>query len=294
VPESFYLDLLSIPAYYATTSALAKDKCKIIEEYVCIDKIKQRITENLAGTVPTIMRDEYFCYCKHYSMAEAENLAVTTCASGSNDFILREAIDYLYSIGKSDVILLKILPQAKDSGKILMAIADTLYQAAEDWVEPLLVKHFRQTKDSHLLMRLIQMNSKFGLEYYIKEVTKKGRTFVQGNTIDDITEAICQINNPNLMPTLIKLIKARFKPNFQDRNVITLYSCLLAAITNCARSNFALVYKKISALKRKSGKNPELIGFCSNTLKRLEQMEKEKMRREYSFEKIDEIFKQLK
>jgi len=292
-PKSFYLGFLSCPTYYIMESARPEDKCKIIQEYVDVHEIKQSISENIIQGISHTMLGEYFCYCKFYSMQDAKELAITTCKSDSGSFILREAIDYLHCTCGSEVILSDVLPYANDNEELLTTIADYLYQENDSRLETALVKQFNKKKHPHLLMRLIQMNSKRGLSYYTEEVACRNATFAEGNAIDGVTDSICQINDPSLMPDLLKLIKLCFTPGFQDKGFKSLYSCLLEAIENCAKNDFSCVYTKMTELRESAKENLELIGFCSYVFKRLEQLEIEKSGRKYSLGEIKNILGKL-
>jgi len=203
-------------------------------------------------------------------MEDAKQLALTVCVSGDcKSYVKRNAIEYLNAVFGSEVIFSEILPSVNE--EFLTVIGDLLYKESDARLEKPMIKQLKTKQNLHLLKLLICMNSKFAVEYYTKAVSCKNGTFHQNSAIYDPTEAISTIKNPELLPELIQLAKVRFRPGCEDENFHCLYSSLINALSNCAKTEFNRVRSELVHLKESASDNQELIGFCSNTINAIDK-----------------------
>lgn len=108
------------------------------------------------------------------------------------------------------------------------------------------------------------MNASEGLEFYIQEA-QKGNSIpdYQDKGIEELTEAISNIDNTALLPLLLNAARMLNSDGFRDGSFYTLYGSLIKAFCNCSKTNFTLVLQEVHKLKQELKGNLDAVNFCS-------------------------------
>lgn len=261
-PDDYYLGLLEIPCVFVNTQSNVVEKYTLIEQHITPHNIAVRIEELTPGETRVWVLEDLMFGCKRYRIKSCRDTAIYMCKRNEVlSYNRKNALEYLFEVFGSDLIINEIMPTVDNAlFKIIVAM---LHETADDRLKKEMIKRYKIEPSRFLLKNLITLNVPEGLEFYIKESRKANGIPDNSGGISEVTEAISTICDVSLLPLLLDAVRMLFSDSFKDGSFHTLYSSLQNALSNCAKSNFALVRKSIDDLKVELSHNSEAINFCN-------------------------------
>lgn len=291
--ESILLDMLMVPAsFFTEETIISNDFPKYILDKLSEKSINNRVAHNIANlNLVGQIACTHIKYCKTKKLFGALELAQKVCHESGKEWDKRTAFEYLLELKGEDFIYQDILSQADDV--LLKIIADSLYKSRNAVLENRLISENESSADrTNYLTTLIKMNSEFGLQTYYELASKQQSIpdYSEGNNICTITEAICEIDSPSLLPQIKKLVELEFKSGFKDKKDFGLYHSLSTALKGIASNDYFQVKELLQCLFEQSLQDSEIRCFCSILLKDIESQYYNEQDQPWSLKEIKEFF----
>lgn len=290
--ESILLDMLMVPAsFFKEETIISNDFPKYILDKLSEKSINNRVAHNIANLdLVGQAACTHIEYCKTNRLIYALELAQKICRESGREWEKRTAFEYLLELKGEHFIYQDILPQADNV--LLKIIADSLYKNRNIILENRLISENKLSADrTSYLTILIKMNSEYGLQTYYGLASKQQSIpdYSEGNNICTITEAICEIDSPFLLPQIKKLVELEFKSGFKDKKDLGLYHSLSTALKGIASNDYFQVKELLQCLFEQSSQNSEMRCFCSYLLKDIESQYYNEQDKPWSIKEINEF-----
>ncbi|MGI6325509.1 MAG: hypothetical protein ACOX1U_00830 [Saccharofermentanales bacterium] len=261
-PDDYYQGLLEIPCAFLNKQSNVGKKYDLIEQYITPHNVALRVEELTLKETRIRVLDDLMYGCKRYKIKSCRDTAIQMCKRNElTSYDRKNALEYLLVVFGSDLILDEIMPTVDNA--LFEIIVEMLRKTADNRLKEEIMKRYRIEPSHFLLKNLIALNVPEGLEYYIKLSKNVNGVPDDSDGIGEVTEAISTIYDVSLLPLLLDVVRMRFADSFKDASFHSLYNSLQNALSNCAKSNFTLVWKSIDALKAELSQNIEAISFCN-------------------------------
>lgn len=260
-PESYYLGLLEIPHFFINGKNTVEEKYEYIEQYLSISTISERIIEIISKETRNTNLCDLFFGCKRYRLNEGKTFAIHYCIDiNITVYNRRVAVEYLYELFGIEIVIREIIPSADET---LFESIISIIKESDDRLKKELLSRYRKNKSIVLLKKMISLNMPEGLQAFIDESRIMGKPVGTSGGIGEATESISLISDIDMLPLLVEAVCLLFSEGFIDASFHSLYSSLLSAFTNCAKTDFNTVFSAINGLKEEKSENLECTGFCS-------------------------------
>ncbi|WP_195464945.1 metallophosphoesterase [Faecalispora jeddahensis] len=261
-PDNYYLGLLEIPCGFVNKQSNVGEKYALIEQHIISSRVALRVEELTLQESRICVLEDLMFGCKRYQIKSCKDAAIQMCKRDEvSAYSRRNALEYLFSVFGSELVLNVIMPETDDA--LFELIVDMLRENPDSRLKAEMIKRYKIAPNRFLLKNLIALNIPEGLQFYIEKSKEVNGIFDCSDEIGEVTEAISAIQDISLLPLLLDAVRMRFSDSFKDGSFHTLYSSLQNALSNCAKSDFTLVWKSINRLKEELSQDSEAISFCS-------------------------------
>ncbi|MGB4657951.1 MAG: metallophosphoesterase [Mobilitalea sp.] len=290
-PESYYLGLLELPHFFIYEMKV-DEKYNLLEQHVLRKKIEDRIVELISNETRTSVLYDLLYGCKKYRLLAGKSIAIRFCTNTNISTFERQiALEFLYELFEIDVILKDVVPISDES--LFEIIISMMKDVGGTMLKSELLNRCSKNRNLFLLKNMIYLNMPEGLEIYIEDSKKIGKPVDFKNGIEEVTEAISNINDKKLISLLLEASRLRFSEGFVDSSFHTLYSSLVKAFRNCAKSEFDIVNTEIKKLKENMRENLDCIGFCSMIEDDILEDNKEKLIKKWSTNEVTNVLQTI-
>ncbi|HBV86416.1 MAG TPA: hypothetical protein DEF42_07140 [Desulfosporosinus sp.] len=261
-PDCYYLGLLEIPYHFINKRSKVEEKYDLIEQHILSSDIAKQIAALVSQETRISVLDDLFFGCKRYRIKSCKDAALQMCRIKTiAAYNRRNALEYLLNLFGPNLILEEVMPSADDS--FFEIIVDLLRAEGDERLKAEMLYRYERSPSHFLLKNLILLNVPAGPRAYIDACREVGGIMDCADGVGEITEAISAIQDINLLPLLLDLVRLRFSDAFIVGSFHSLYGSLLKALTVCAKSNFELVWRSIDELKTELSSNLDAISFCN-------------------------------
>ncbi len=212
-PDDYYLGLLEIPAGFVNKQSNVEEKYTLIEQHITRSRVAVRVEELTQQESRICVLDDLMYGCKRYRIKSCRDAAIQMCKRDEiSAYSRRNALEYLFSVFGSEVILAEIMP-VTDSA-LFQLIVDMLRENPDSRLKKELVRRYKIAPDRFLLKNLIALNTSEGLQFYIEKSKEENGIFDCSYGISEVTEAISAIHDISLLPLLLDAVRMRFSDSF--------------------------------------------------------------------------------
>jgi len=274
--EKTLLKLTELPAW---TFDDKRDSIKyeFLEERLSLDKIRKQLIENVKNekVQAEVLRD-HFDYLKQKKVVDITDVALEICKAIQGYSSLRRAAwEYLYDINGVDYLAKEVLPLIKDD--FLIEIFHSCKEIPSEIMRAQMEKVYRSKPDMQLLANMITLQSKTGINEYIKMVKKSKRPPEKDGIHDGPTAAIESISDPNFLPYLKKLLGVVLHKKFVDIKWRGLKSSLKRAFIACGKKAPQKAFKIIRRYRSKKNLDENNYRYCNYIISEIEYAYKMEM-----------------
>lgn len=229
----------------------------------------------------------YIIYCKNNNFDFAITPAEKICLTSSDSWHKRNAVEYLYIIKGIEYIYEQFLNT--DDKDLLEHIISLTINHKDIRLKNRLEELSKMSPEDNLyIANLIFLNSKYGLEAYLKtcKETMKSTSIPHTSRIDSVLETICVISNVTLLDTVGELRVLMYTNGFEDLDSFGLRNSLYKAYQNLSIYDFDSVKQHLDdALS-----NPDICdsekSFCNMLLVDIQNTNNQKNDIAWSIEDI--------
>ncbi len=243
--------------------------CKNLSEHEIVVQIR-KIAEKqiLWGT----LADRLIEWCDKYEVDIAKETAERIFSDVEcKEYDRRKCFSYLQKIMSGEDMLDKYLDKA--DADMLDIFAEKAMEINSEALNNKLFEAAQKSEDKmKYLKTLISVYPQKALPLYYKLACEKNEVpdYSADNSIADITEAIADVNTPEHLDILMKLLELCFQDGFKDAETFGLYSSICKALRNIAVDNAELVLDQLNAVCRNTD-NRNVKGYCNNMILDIEK-----------------------
>lgn len=288
-------DLVEIPAFMflEQDGNEKKRKYSLVEREIGKTQLVDRIAQAIERQQYITVLEELFYGCTLYKVKQGRSAAISFCKrTDVEDYEKRYAVEYLYEVFGANCILKDITPIEDE--KLLIIALPYLKDISGHEIEQLILSQYQKSNDKNLLREMLLRNMPEGLKSYIKK--SKEANCPGGDTksgLHDLTDAIAQLNELQLVPLLCEAVEMLYKPGFVDNRFDSLYNALYKAFCNCAEGHFPEVSSALITLRDNHSGNLGITNFCNTTLEQLQINLAEKVKKVWAIADVAEIIKKI-